>query len=547
MDVQSRNSSERTPLIQEFSCELPKKKLVMLLAALYSGALLAAMDSTIVATLMGHIANDLQQLDNISWVATGYTVSYSAFQPLYGKLSDTVGRKKVCVTCTLTFALGCAMCGISGGLSVLVAGRFVSGIGAGGMLSMSTVTVSDYIPLRKRGLFQGISTVAFACGSAAGGIFGSWFTYLGGWRLAFIAQVPLILICALAEFFAVVDKEVKGDSERSSLQRIDFIGSITSVSALLLLMVGTTTGGNQFSWTSAPILLCFLVSAFLFGCFVVWESKMASDPIMPMNILCHRTIWSACMTNFFGCAMTFAFIYYGPLFLQALYNYSYTTISYRLVANFVGLALGSLGSGIYIRHTGRYWWLGIWSSMVGLISGVFFLFGTSLSFDKLNIWYQEVAFFLQGAGYCSMLTITLIALISAVPSDFQAITTAAQYTFRGAGSSMGISAAAAVMQNVLVVRLKAKLPDTEEAKRIISEVSKSIEAIREIPSEYVPEVLASYRETEIAVFSLLFTLGLASVIMSTLQGEHDLESKSNFRQEIESLAEQALDEPAVDT
>lgn len=550
MNEESGVSSERTPLIQETYNGLSRRRLILLLAALYSGSLLAAMDSTIVATLMGHIASDLEQLDNISWVATGYTVSYSAFQPLYGKLSDIVGRRKVCVSCTLIFALGCAMCGIARGLPMLISGRFVSGIGAGGMLSMSTITISDYIPLRKRGLFQAISTVAFACGSAAGGILGSWFTYFGGWRLAFEAQVPLIMLCAAAVFYTVVDKETKGTNPDGApgnkLGRIDFVGSCSSIMALLLLMVGTTTGGNQFSWISTPIFLCFILSALLFGFFIYWESYRASEPIMPMNILSNRTVWTACFTNFLGCAMTFAFIYYGPLFLQALYGYSYTTVSYRLIANFAGVAVGSLSSGIYIRHTGRYWWAGIWSSIAGFFSGLFFLLGTSWSSSGSNIWYQEIAFFLQGTGYCAMLTTTLIALISAVPPEFQAITTAAQYTFRGAGSSIGISAAAAVMQNVLNWRLNTLLPDTKEAEEVIRNVSKSIEAIQNVPDEYFNAVINSYNVTEVVVFSLIFALGVVALLTSFLQGEHELEKKPAYRHEIESIAEQTIDEPAVE-
>lgn len=552
-------TSEQTPLIgaANGSSEISTWRLVILLSALYSGVVLAAMDTTIVTTLMGHIASELRQLDNISWIATGYTVAYSAFQPLYGKFSDIFGRKHVSVFCTIMFGIGCLMCGVAAGLPALIAGRFVSGVGAGGMLSMSTVTVSDYIPLRKRGIFQGIGNVCFGSGAALGGIFGGWVTSISGWRMAFKAQVPLALICAIAVWLAVIEKKagdseiVTGDShvdhpvKRNSLERIDIVGSFALVSALLFFMLGTTTGGNQFAWFSLPIASFFILSGGMLYVFYYWELCKAIEPVMPLEVICHRTVMSACLANFFGSALAYSFLYYGPLFLQAVYGYDYTNVSHCILINFVGVASGSLGSGLYMRHTGRYWKAGILASFAMLCSSSMFSVGTALWFPlTTKTWYQWLAFLLQGVGYASMLTITLIALIAAVSPELQATTTAAQYTFRGAGSSIGISASAAILQNVLASALRKNLPHNGETESIIHDLMKSVEAIKDVPKKYLSAITASYRTVEIAVFAFVSTMAIACIVASTFQDEHRLERDSAREEYIEDLVEETLVDPA---
>lgn len=552
--------SDQTSLLGDGNANsgVSTKKLVVILVALYSALILAAIDTTVVSTLMGHIASDLKALDNISWVATSYTVAYSAFQPLYGKLSDIFGRKRISVCCTLTFGAGCLMCGISGGLKLLILGRFVSGMGAGGMLSMSAVTVSDYIPLRKRGVFQGIANICFAFGASFGGIFGGWLTEIGGWRLAFQAQVPLALICAAVIWVAVVEK--KNNSEdgpgsgheenamtSTSIERIDIVGSLALVSSLLLFMMGTTAGGNQFPWFSLPIVLFFSFSGVLLFLFYYWEAKKAIEPVMPIEVIFHRTVMSACLTNFFGSALMYTFFYYGPLFLQAVYGYEFFDVSPCVLINIIGGALGSLGSGLYMHHTGKYWTAGIISSIVMLLASMMFSAGTILWFQlTTKTWYHWLAFLISGAGYGSMLTITLIALIAAVAPELQATTTAASFTFRGAGSSIGLAASAAILQNVLLAQLTKRLPKNEHTQKIINDLTKSVEAIRDVPKEYVSAVAASYRNVEASVFSFVSVLGIICIVTSVFQSEHGLERDSFERERIEQLVEGTVAEPAAE-
>ncbi|QEO23340.1 hypothetical_protein [Candidozyma auris] len=139
------------------------------------------MDTTVVTTLLTVIASELDAVQNIGWIATAYLLSCSAFQPLFGKLSDIFGRKSLLVLCCGFFAVGCCIC-VTNNLWLLVFGRFVTGIGGSGLTTLGTITMSDLIPLRDRGVYQGLANIFFGLGAASGGVIGGVVSDLFGWR-----------------------------------------------------------------------------------------------------------------------------------------------------------------------------------------------------------------------------------------------------------------------------------------------------------------------------------------------------------------------------
>ncbi|PYD08100.1 EmrB/QacA family drug resistance transporter, partial [Pseudomonas syringae pv. syringae] len=174
----------------ELKYALPKPQLITVISCLYMAAFLAAMDTTVVTTLLTVIASELDAVQNIGWIATAYLLSCSAFQPLFGKLSDIFGRKSLLVLCCGFFAVGCCIC-VTNNLWLLVFGRFVTGIGGSGLTTLGTITMSDLIPLRDRGVYQGLANIFFGLGAASGGVIGGVVSDLFGWRWVFILQVPL--------------------------------------------------------------------------------------------------------------------------------------------------------------------------------------------------------------------------------------------------------------------------------------------------------------------------------------------------------------------
>lgn len=522
--LREENPPTRDDGVEEATRSTPP---IVVFLALYFGVFIAALDGTIVTALLSHIASELNELPRIQWIATGYLVSSAAFQPLYGKISDIFGRKCVLIFCNLMFGLGCLMCGLSQTLGQLVAGRVVSGIGGGGMLSLSTIAISDLVPLRQRGIFQGFGNIAFGLGAGVGGVFGGLVSASLGWRTAFNLQVPAILLSNLlvAWFAPETSPGLTFASSPSSsppklmqqLKRLDVFGSITLVVSLVFLMLGITEGGRSYPWTHPLILLCLCTAVVFAALFILVEIYVAKEPTLPMMLFKHRTIVASSLTNLFMTMSVYAVLFYAPLTLTALYGYTPLQVGQRLVANFLGVSIGSVGAGIYMRKTGKYFWLGVLSPILYFIGVAVLVFKTSWFSEPM---VQYLCLFCAGSGYAAMLTVTLLALIAAVPHEYQAVTTSIQYTFRGIGSTLGVSVASSIFQNTLRINLF----ETEIPSKVIDRVLSSVEAIRQVPVEYQPTIIGCYEVACVAVFTFSFVLAVVSTISSAMMREHVLHS-----------------------
>lgn len=144
-----------------FAEEPPTRKLIVIMGSLWLGTFFAALDSTIVATLSGPITAALNSGTLFAWTASGYLIANAAFQPLSGKLSDIYGRRAGLIFATVFFSIGTLMCGLAPNGIVLIIGRIVAGSGGGCLNTISTFVGSDLVPLRKRGVWQGIGNVVF--------------------------------------------------------------------------------------------------------------------------------------------------------------------------------------------------------------------------------------------------------------------------------------------------------------------------------------------------------------------------------------------------
>lgn len=393
-------------------------------------------------------------------------------------------------------------------------------------MSMSTVTLSDYVSLRSRGIFQGIGNVCFGVGASLGSVLGGWFTLYGGWRMAFMAQVPLIVAAVILQYLLLRERPVSAAVNHRVEQRIDWLGSISLVTSLLSFMLAITLGGNRFKWLSWPIAGFLTLSTVLFVLF--WNvERRAADPIMPLDILLHRTILNSCLTNAIASGTVYAYIFYCPILLQASFHYSYIVVGHRIVANFIGVVFGSLGAGLIMHRTGKYRALGVHCCALIALGALVLLLSPVVGSLAASPVYQNFSFFLTGLGYAGMITVTMLALVAALDLKFQATTSAALYTFRGAGSSLGIAVASAIFSNVLQVALGRNVgTDTEAKRKIVETVYKSLEAIWDQPEKYVPAIVASYRTAGLAVLAFCFLGSVGAMFTTSLMGEHSLERES---------------------
>ncbi|KAF7718295.1 MFS-type transporter [Penicillium ucsense] len=523
--------SEETPLLREVDPALAEsdqaedqahvpeersiKELMLILGSIWVGVFLAALDTTIVATLSAPISSSFNSFSLLSWLATSYLISNAACQPLSGRLTDIYSRRWGLVFSNVFFALGNLICGLAKTQWAIILGRVVAGVGGGGLTAISTFVTSDLVPLRKRGVWQGIGNICYGAGMGLGGVFGGWINDTLGWRWAFLLQIPPLVVSCILVIFTVNIPVRTTDTSR--IKRVDFLGAITLVLTLVTLLMGLNTGGNQVPWTHPLVLVSLPLSAVFLGIFIYVEAYIATEPVIPVRLLLDRTVASACLTNWFTTMAVFGLLFYLPVYFQ-VQGLSATAAGVRLIPQAIGTSIGSLGSGFIMRSTGQYKILNHAVMSLQVLSAVLIC---TLTLET-PVWLPFVYFFLGGLAYGSMLTVTLVALISAVDHHHHAVVTSASYAFRSTGSTIGITIASAVFQNTLQTGLWARLGQHQDAAKIIARLRDSLDEIRKLRPEWIPGVLDAYMNSLRAVFVTLLGLTVLGALVSIGMREHKL-------------------------
>ncbi len=506
------------PLVEEPSTG----KLLMVMCSIWLGTFLAALDSTIVATLSAPISTSFSSLSLLSWLASAYFIAQAALQPLSGRLTDIYSRRNGLVWANIFFAAGNLICGLARKEWVLIFGRVIAGMGGGGLTAISTFVASDLVPLRRRGVWQGFGNISYGIGAGLGGVFGGWINDTWGWRNAFLIQVPLTIISGIIVFFTV--RIPVKHSEKAAIKRVDFLGAATLITTLVLLLLGLNSGGNIVPWNHPLIYSTLSLSFISLMLFIYVENNIASEPVIPVKLLLDRTVLSACLTNWFITMSVFAILFYGPIYFQ-VEGLSPTEAGVRLIPQSVGTALGSIATGLLMRWTGRYYGLNIGIQVIFIAACLII---STFTLDT-PAWEPYLAFLMSGTGYSGMLTTTLLALISAVDHEHQAVITSASYAFRSTGSVIGITIASAVFQNVLKMKLWATLGGRQGAADIIGRLRDSLDEIGKLPLELRVEVRGAYMDALRGVFLTTLGLSVMGALVSLAMREHKLHSNLERR------------------
>lgn len=348
------------------------------------------------------------------------------------------------------------------------------------MTTVVSILMSDIVPLKDRGLWQGYINIIYAAGAGCGAPLGGLLADSVGWRWAFTGQAPLCLLAFISVFFALKLPQKDEKDWTTNLGRVDFPGAIVLVFAVFGMLLGLDRGSNV-SWSIPLSYAPLIASLFLFGLFALVEMRYAAEPFAPGHIIFDRSLFAAYLCNFFSFGSWLAALYYIPLFFQAVDGHGASAAGVRLLPAIMTGVSGSLFSGYVIKKTGKYYWLTVVSYIMLLIGMVvIFLFsGTIVN----STWGISVGMVLCAFGNGIGVTTTLIALISnAAPEDL-AVTTACSYLFRSLGSVIGVSLSSTVVQQSLRTYLIRHLGSGEEADEVVQRVRRSLDYIRTLDPE----------------------------------------------------------------
>ncbi|KAF2021981.1 MFS general substrate transporter [Aaosphaeria arxii CBS 175.79] len=475
-----------------------KRRMIYIFPAIAIGVFLAAADQTLVISTYGTIGTELHALNNTSWVATAYFLTLSAFQPVYGKLSDIFGRKQCLLFAYTIFGIGSFCCGLARNMNELIAARAFAGIGGGGMTTVVSILLSDVVTLRERGTWQGYVNIIYATGAAAGAPLGGLLADSIGWRWAFLAQGPLCVVAFIA-VAAVLDLPKEDHSHwKEKVLKIDFLGAFILITAVFGLLLGLDHGSNV-SWSS-PVTIGALCTTPLFVVFILVERYVASNPFAPFRIILNRSLFACYLCNFFSFGGWLAAMFFIPLYWQVTYDLSAAKAGLLLLPCILCGVSGSLFGGIYMKRTGKYYYItaiAYTNLVIGLI--VILLFSGLVTESRIGMVIGTcICSFSNGIG----VTTTLIGLIANASHADQAIATACSYLFRSLGSVFGVSICATAFNNTLRRALEYALDGDADATKIAEKVRESLSYFRSLDPELQTIVRACYSKSTQAALTV---------------------------------------------
>ncbi|KAI5894059.1 MFS general substrate transporter [Schizophyllum commune H4-8] len=514
-----------------------KSEIVWILAGLWSAVFLGALDGTIVATLLTPIGSQFNRSNQSSYIGTSYLLSVCCFTPLYGRLSDILGRKGAMLLALTLFGVGTACCGIAPSMNTLLAARAVAGMGGGGVMTVSSVTVTDLIPLKQRGLYQGMANILFGMGAGLGGPLGGWINDNLGWRAAFLLQIPILIfsfVLVAWKVNIVLPSEVQSLPLKEKLLRIDFGGSIT-----LVIMVGSLLLGfslkttEEMPWSSPLIVGLFVTSAVFAVAFLAVEKYWAHSPVMPLRLLKQRTALAVSLNNLVSSMAAFSMLYNVPLYFSAVRLQSAASAGLHLLPHSVALSTGSVFAGWVMRKTGKLYTLTLVSSLLTVLANVLVVLWTDKT-SAFHLWFDIVP---QGFGMASSITSTLIAMIAGVYKEDMAVATGITYLFRTTGQVLGVSLSGAILQAVLLSQLRHRITGPNAAE-IIYEIRHSIATIRDLDPLTKEAAVRSYGDALRVVFvfqlvmCIIAFLSCVPIQENALPGTHE-EQEQHYRNQRE--------------
>src|SRR5215469_15745603 len=387
-----------------------RREVLIILPGLLLAIMLAMLDQLVVSTALPRIVGDLGGVAHLSWVVTAYVLAATITTPLYGKLGDQYGRKRLLMFAIVLFLIGSALAGLSQTMDQLIVFRALQGLGAGGLLVGAIATIGDLVSPRERGQYMGYIMAAMTLAMIAGPLVGGYITDSLSWRWIFYINMPI------------------GGAA------LDYLGAVILAAAASSLVLLTTWGGTQYPWRSAQIITLGAVAVVSTIAFIMIERR-AAEPVLPLHVFRNRNFSLVTAMSFLlGLAM-FGALTFLPLYQQTVQHLSATQSGLMLIPLMLGSTVTALIAGRITTRTGRYKALPIIGGGVMTV-GMYLLtrLGLHTSLVTAGLYFAVLGL---GMGFLMQIT-TLVAQNSVAPRDI-GVASSSRTFFQQIGGSIGVA------------------------------------------------------------------------------------------------------------
>lgn len=505
-----------------------KKNIVLLFCALMLTMLLASLSQMIFSTALPTIVGELHGVEHMAWVVTAYMLASTITMPIYGKISDILGRKPLLLTAIGLFVAGSVVGLLADNMSALIISRVVQGLGGGGLMILSQTAVADVIPPRERGKYMGVLGAVFAFSSVAGPLLGGWLTSGPGWRWAFTLNIPL----GIAAFFAVMTL-MRLPAPEKTTSKPDYFGMMALTVVTTALTLIATWGGSLYAWNSAQIMGLIATAIVSIIGFIAIERK-AAEPVIPLTFFKDRNFLVTTIAAPLISIAMFGAMSYLPTYFQMAVGVDASIAGLFMTPMMAAMLIASIGSGVIVSKTGKYKAFPVAGSLLlalglGLLGSV-----------PANASAYLICAYMMIIGIGLGLSMQILTLIvqNSFAHKLVGTATAANNYFRQVGGTLGSAVVGAVFASQLAHAFAQKLPQGTGVSG--GTHSLTPELLQQLPDNIRLIIVEAYSSALMPIFFYLVPLAVVAAILLMFIKEKRLATEIKREVPAESLAEGQL-------
>ncbi|MCH4007910.1 MDR family MFS transporter [Companilactobacillus sp.] len=476
---------------------------VIVTIAVFIATFMTAIEGTIVSTAMPTIIGSLHGVSLMNWVFSIYLLMTAVSTPIYGKLSDVVGRKPVFLFGLGLFVVGSVLCSMSNSMLTLILARVVQGLGSGAIQPLTFTIIADIYPLEKRAKILGLNGSAWGIAAVIAPLLGGFIVEQLSWHWVFLINLPVGIITMLLIWIFFKEKREQGHKVK-----IDYVGTMLLILVLLPIMLAL-----QYIGTGSPLLPIGLVAVSVISIFIfIHFERKVSDPILPLHLFSNKTFVIQNVIALLVSGFLIGFEAYIPTWMQGILGLSPSMGGFAVTPSSIVWIFGSFWAGSLLKKfaPNRV----IYISLIFLATANVFLL---LAHVGTPFWYFLMLAAIAGCGFGLTITTTTVTAQTVVPSENVGVATSFNTLLRTIGMSLMVSVDGIILNTALANGA------AQNKKITVDMMNKLIDpqTASQLPTELLPKM----REILFSGLHNIYVAGAVLLVIALLLNAFEIKNK----------------------